>query len=351
MNVIKYKHVFATIENEEDLVSYIQKYIYFQHFKKIAAHLRSDVLDLIKSDTCLKSKFDASIKKIISENGKIISNRSVEFWLNRGYDMNDAKLVISKIQRNCSPRCIDYWTSRGETLDVSAIKISELQKSYGDNNKRKSKQQLRKLSTRCWEYWVEKGLSEEDAKKHVQHRHFLFAREYHDTATPKQLNRHRHFGEKNGQYGKPAPLGSGNGWSGWYKGKHFRSLYELSYIVNVLDRFSINYELAESTRYKIPYTKSDGSRGTYFPDFIVNDKYLIEIKPKGLWSTKSVQLKANAAIEFCFEHGLKYKLTDPGYLTINKLRQLYETGEVTFIPRVEKKVRKYIYKHNEVEIP
>jgi hypothetical protein len=35
-------------------------------------------------------------------------------------------------------------------------------------------------------------------------------------------------------YGKPSPQGSGNGWSGWYKGKYFRSIMELSFIVEYL---------------------------------------------------------------------------------------------------------------------
>lgn len=32
-------------------------------------------------------------------------------------------------------------------------------------------------------------------------------------------------GENNPMYGKPTPTGSGNGWSGWYKGWYFRSLH------------------------------------------------------------------------------------------------------------------------------
>jgi hypothetical protein len=43
-------------------------------------------------------------------------------------------------------------------------------------------------------------------------------------------------GSKNKMYGKPSPQGSGNGWSGWYKGWYFRSLIELSYMVNVIEK-------------------------------------------------------------------------------------------------------------------
>ena len=41
-------------------------------------------------------------------------------------------------------------------------------------------------------------------------------------------------GEQNPMFGKQTPTGAGNGWSGWYKDWYFRSLGELSYVVNVL---------------------------------------------------------------------------------------------------------------------
>jgi hypothetical protein len=37
-------------------------------------------------------------------------------------------------------------------------------------------------------------------------------------------------GKNNNMYGKPAPQGSGNGWSGWYNDIYFRSIMELSYL-------------------------------------------------------------------------------------------------------------------------
>ena len=50
-------------------------------------------------------------------------------------------------------------------------------------------------------------------------------------------------GKKNPMYGKPTPIGSGNGWSGWYKGWYFRSLLELSYMINVIERFNLKFAL------------------------------------------------------------------------------------------------------------
>lgn len=67
-------------------------------------------------------------------------------------------------------------------------------------------------------------------------------------------------GSKNNMYGKPSPQGSGNGWSGWYKGWFFRSLLELSYMINVIEKNGWKWENAESKKYKIPYTVDDKKR-------------------------------------------------------------------------------------------
>jgi endogenous inhibitor of DNA gyrase (YacG/DUF329 family) len=51
-------------------------------------------------------------------------------------------------------------------------------------------------------------------------------------------------GKLNGMYGKPSPKGSGNGWSGYYKGIYFRSILELSYLKYLLDN-NIKFESGE----------------------------------------------------------------------------------------------------------
>jgi hypothetical protein len=52
-------------------------------------------------------------------------------------------------------------------------------------------------------------------------------------------------GEKNFWFGKPSPVGSGNGWSGWYKGWYFRSLLELSFMIKVIERFKFSWKSAD----------------------------------------------------------------------------------------------------------
>jgi hypothetical protein len=146
-------------------------------------------------------------------------------------------------------------------------------------------------------------------------------------------------GENNPMFGKPSPTGSGNGWSGWYKGWYFRSLRELTYMVKVIKRFNLTWECGEQKSYKIKYITFDGKERNYFPDFIINGKYIIESKPKRLWTSDSVIRKKEAAIKFCENNGLKYKLIDIGVLTDEEIKNLYYNGDIKFLPRYEEKFK------------
>lgn len=144
-------------------------------------------------------------------------------------------------------------------------------------------------------------------------------------------------GKKNSMYGKPSPMGSGNGWCGWYNGWHFRSLRELSYMINVIERFNLKWENAEKSKYKIEYLDHKGSERTYHPDFFINSKYLVEIKPKKLWNSMNVKLKKEAAIIFCEKYNFKYKLISPRKLTFDEIKFLVEQTKVIFVDRYKKK--------------
>lgn len=151
-------------------------------------------------------------------------------------------------------------------------------------------------------------------------------------------NKVRCPGNKNGMFGKPSPQGSGNGWSGWYKGWFFRSLKELSFMINVIERFGFNWENGEQKKYKISYTDREGNNRNYFSDFILNEKYMIEIKPKKLHNSDLVKRKKNAAIKFCEKRNLKYKLLAPiKTLSYNDIKILLDTGEIKFIDRYKEK--------------
>lgn len=145
-------------------------------------------------------------------------------------------------------------------------------------------------------------------------------------------------GKNNPMYGKPSPQGSGNGWSGWYKGWFFRSIYELSYMVLVIERFNIEWDSAENQNLSIKY-ELDGKDKTYQADFIIAKKYLVEIKPTKLKNTKINSLKRIAAQKFCECKGLKYKMTNCRKLNYEEILNLKNNGKLIFTERYEEKFR------------
>lgn len=151
-------------------------------------------------------------------------------------------------------------------------------------------------------------------------------------------------GSNNSMYGKPAPSKSGNGWQGWYKGLFFRSLRELSYIYNCLDKEDVLWNSAENNKYKISYLFNE-KVFNYFPDYIVNNKYLVEIKPKRLWNTPRILAKKEAAEKFCLDLNLTYELIDPLLLDLSVLTNLIENNLVVFTDKTKIKYEQYITKN------
>ena len=151
-------------------------------------------------------------------------------------------------------------------------------------------------------------------------------------------------GKNNSMYGKPAPVGSGNGWSGWYKGWYFRSLRGLSYMICVIEKKGYKWESAENKKYYIKYINFDGREKTYIPDFIINDKILVEIKPKKLMDTPTNSLKKKAAIEFCLKNGLEYRMVDMRIVEQEKLIDLFLSGQIILINRYKERLQKIIDK-------
>jgi hypothetical protein len=147
-------------------------------------------------------------------------------------------------------------------------------------------------------------------------------------------------GKNNPMYGKPSPQGSGNGWSGWYNGIYFRSLLELSFLVNWVDRFKLNIENAEKKKYKIQYT-FNGAERNYFADWIVNGKYLVEIKPKRLWNTPQNKAKFEEAAKYCKENNLIFKLIEPIKIKDNIILYLYQNKEIELSKNYTEKLKKY----------
>lgn len=141
-------------------------------------------------------------------------------------------------------------------------------------------------------------------------------------------------GEKNPMFGKPSPVGTGRGWAGWYKGKHFRSLHELSYMV-ILEKNEVEWKCAECDELTIPYTDARGVRRTYRADFLIEGRRLVEIKPKRLVSLPENLLKRKAAMKFCKARKMEYRIVSPPEIPFLEVIQWRESGLIRFTQRVE----------------
>ena len=217
---------------------------------------------------------------------------------------------------------------------------------YGKDNpfygKKHSKKTKKILAEKCPRYgkdggmygrsfydvWVEKHGKEEANERMVQYK--------------KKMSKSK-SGKNNPMYGKPSPMGSGNGWSGWYKEWYFRSLRELSYVINVLEENNLEWISAEKKKFMIPYKDWDGTSRTYRADFFVENKKLVEVKPNRLKQAITNSLKAKAAKKFCKENGYEYEMVEAKRLKDDQILDLYKKGLIKFIDRYEAKFKeKYL---------
>lgn len=206
-------------------------------------------------------------------------------------------------------------------------KISKLSK--GENNPMYGRS--------VYEVWVEK-YGEEEATR-------LEAKRVKNYKAVAKRGSHNH------QYGKPSPMGSGNGWSGWFDGIYFRSLLELSFIINVLYKENKSFESGEKAKYCIKYIDYAGAQRTYFADFLVDGKELVEVKPHRLMQSVTVQSKATAATEWCSANGYTYKIyTEKDFpkLLDEEVEMLYDAGKIKFLDRYE---QKFIERRKKRECP
>lgn len=114
------------------------------------------------------------------------------------------------------------------------------------------------------------------------------------------------------------------GIGGWYNGHHFRSIFELSFLMECYEN-NIQIESAENKTFMVKYIAEDKKERRYFPDFYLPEKDLIiEIKPIFKLKEKNTKLKLQAAYK---KYGNKYKvIITPkiNYIDINTLKNLYE---------------------------
>jgi hypothetical protein len=139
---------------------------------------------------------------------------------------------------------------------------------------------------------------------------------------------------------KSPPNGCGNGWGGWYKGWYFRSLRELSYMINEIESKNIKWESGETQKILIIFKDENGKEHRYFPDFILENKRMVEIKPTRLMNLPKNLLKKTAAEEYCKENGMLFEMTDVEKLNLDELGVLLNDGKITFNKKTQEKFQK-----------
>lgn len=258
-----------------------------------------------------KNKKYGNNKKFIERYGTKGSNTGIN---NAFYGKHHTEETIEKILKN---------------RDYSYAKTKDFRKKQSINNSGIKNPMYGKTT---YGIWVEKyGKEEADKRDKIRRKKWSIASS----------------GKNNPMYGKPTPQGAGNGWSGWYKGWFFRSLRELSYMIKEIERKNKKWRTAETKDLKIKYIDYKRSERTYVADFLVEEKELIEVKPKKLKKSLTVRLKAEAARKFCKEKGLIYKIVDVKTLSEKEIKELHDKKIIKFTDRYEEK---YNEKYNNKQL-
>lgn len=284
------------------------------------------------------------IRKFLND-GPVASQWKYSYWFNRGYSKNESNIKVNNIQtENLKKRLTKLKKKFKNKKEIN----DELTKGLQHYLKTSTKDIFRKNSPRCIEYWIDKESSIEEAKEkhrkfndHFSIEYYIYKYGFRNGFTlfyRMVIKRSKmNSGKNNPMYGKPSPQGSGNGWSGWYKGIFFRSILELSYIKYLIDN-NIKFKNAEKKKYRVEYIDYKGNKRNYFPDFyLINSNEIIEIKPKKLIKSEINDIKFKAAKE---KYGSKFKIiTEDNIkkLNFNDIFKLIECGDLQFIKRYEEK--------------
>ena len=178
-----------------------------------------------------------------------------------------------------------------------------------------------------YDVWVEKYGKEEADRRLDEH---------------KRKKSEKNKGKNNPMYGKPAPKGAGNGISGWYKGWYFRSLRELSYMVNVIEKEGHEWRSLDNTPdFRIKYLDKDGHERSYCPDFLIDNKIVVEIKPEKLQQLDLVVRKQNAAIMYCKTRNLVHIITDVEIMDFSIIEKMIENEKIKLTEKSLIKFNKY----------
>jgi hypothetical protein len=356
----KYFYVpFLTIKNDEEYKNFISEFVLknlfsLDNIKDLIPSVEDDLeikllsfVELIKEN--IKQKFknlqrqqtydywiargysEEESKSNIEEYTRNSSKRCKEYWLKHGCTEEQAIEEIKLVQRKSSNRCEEYWLNHGYTEEQAKNEVKNIQSRNGKkaNEKIKEEYWLSKGHSKedsknivealkdersCFrkEFWINKGFSEEEAKEKI-------IKNAKNNALPSLIEKYGDiegnsryidynkrkavYGEKNAQYGKPAPKGSGRGISGYYKNYYFRSMTEY-FFIKYCEENSIKFHCNDvaiknnKSKITIPYIDETGTKRNYIPDFIINDTVIVEIKNSYALTTQNWKNKKEALENF-----------------------------------------------------
>jgi hypothetical protein len=98
---------------------------------------------------------------------------SKHYWISKGYSEEEAGYQIS-IRR---PNNINYYINKGHSLEESQLLVKQRQSKGGKTRSNLSDIEKRKLSPRCIEFWLEKGLTIDEARDKLASHQSTFTKE------------------------------------------------------------------------------------------------------------------------------------------------------------------------------
>jgi hypothetical protein len=136
-------------------------------------------------------------------------------------------------------------------------------------------------------------------------------------------------GEKNPSFGK-VRLG-GKSVKGYYKGKFFRSLLELSFMKH-LENSGLKLSEIEYECFRIPWINEEGSNRTYTIDFYVPSQNVVyEVKQSWALKTKEVELKRKFANDFFEKIGLQFVIVTENDFQKIKFEDALVDADIIFL--------------------
>ncbi len=133
---------------------------------------------------------------------------------------------------------------------------------------------------------------------------------------------------KNPEYAKNVIEKSRNSQKcGMYKEVYYNSSYELAFLLKIEEeRGDLN--CIKRPDFYISYKKTNNKPGCYYPDFILDDNFLIEVKGYAPWIDLENLLRKNRAAKlWCKSKNLKFRvveLKDFGYFWLRKSLQKHK---------------------------